>query len=60
MRRAIKVWGAIMKDGTSITEDTDNLVSVTCHPDRSVTTTDQNNEQKIWEGEWISYNPRYN
>ncbi|MBT3196330.1 MAG: hypothetical protein HN842_00570 [Gammaproteobacteria bacterium] len=60
MRRAIKVWGAIMKDGTSITEDTDNVVSVTCHPDRSVTTTDQNNEQKIWEGEWISYNPRYN
>ena len=60
MRRAIKVWGAIMKDGTSITEDTDNVVSVTCHPDRSVTTTDQNNEQKIWEGEWISYTPRYN
>lgn len=60
MRRAIKVWGAIMKDGSQITEDTKGVVSVTCHPDKSVTTTDSNNNSKKWEGEWASYNPRYN
>jgi len=60
MRRAIKVWGAIMKDGSEITEDTEGVVSVTCHPDRSVTTTDQNNQETKWDGEWVSYNPRYN
>lgn len=60
MRRAIKVWGAIMKDGSEITEDIEGVVSVTCHPDRSVTTTDQNNQERKWDGEWISYNPRYN
>lgn len=60
MRRAIKVWGAIMKDGSKITEDIDGVVAVTCHPDHSVTTTDQNNQVTKWDGEWVSYNPRYN
>ena len=44
MRRPIKVWGAIMKDGSEITEETDGVLSVTCHPDRSVTTADKNNQ----------------
>jgi hypothetical protein len=43
-----------------ITEDTEGVVSVTCHPDHSVTTMDQNNQKTKWDGEWVSYNPRYN
>lgn len=49
-----------MKDGSQITEENEGVVSVTCHPDHSVTTTDANNQEKKWDGEWISYNPRYN
>jgi len=60
LRRPIKVWGAIMQDGSQITENDENVVSVTCHPDKSVTTTDPQGKETRHEGEWVSYNPRYN
>ena len=60
IRRAIKVWGAVMKDGTSITNDDPNVVSVTIHPDGTVSTTDPSGRDHKCNGTWATYNPRFN
>jgi hypothetical protein len=60
VRRAIKVWGAVMKDGTSITNEDPNVVSVIIHPDGSVSTTDPSGRAHKAEGTWATYNPRFN
>lgn len=60
VRRAIKVWGAIMDDGRAVTNDDPNIVSVTIHPDGSVVTTDPAGHDDKVEGNWATYNPRFN
>lgn len=60
VRRAIKVWGAKMDDGRMITNEDEGVVSVTIHPDGSVTTSDSKGEEHKTSGTWVTYNPRFN
>lgn len=60
VRRAIKVWGAVMQDGTSVTNDDPNVVSVIIHPDGHVSTTDSAGRDTVINGTWATYNPRFN
>lgn len=60
MRRAIKVFGATLDSGVTIKTDSDDIVSVTIHPDKSVTYLDPAGNTKTAEGQWVSYIPRFN
>ena len=60
IRRAIKVWGAQMDDGRMVTNDDTNVVSVTIHPNGSVSTTAPDGKEEFAEGTWLTYNPRFN
>ncbi|MBL3590078.1 MAG: hypothetical protein DIZ78_13775 [endosymbiont of Escarpia spicata] len=60
IRRAIKVWGAQMEDGSMVTNDDPQIVSVTIHPDGSVHTLDPAGKEAVAEGTWVTYNPRFN
>ena len=60
MRRAIQVFGAELDTGKKITTDDDGVVSVTVHPDKSVTYTDPTGSTHTAEGSWTSYIPRFN
>ncbi len=50
MRRAIKVWGAQMDDGRMVTNDDPDVVSVTIHPDGTVSTTSPDGKVEVAEG----------
>lgn len=60
MRRAIKVFGAEMDNGKQVTTDDDGKVSVTVHPDKSVTYLTPEGNTETAEGSWVSYVPRFN
>ena len=60
IRRAIKVWGANMDNGAQVTNEDPNVVSVTIHPDGSVQTTAPDGRISTVDGNWITYNPRFN
>ena len=60
MRRAIKVFGAVLDTGKTIKTDSDDIVSVTIHPDKSVTYLDPEGHTSTAEGQWVSYVPRFN
>ncbi len=60
MRRAIKVWGAELDNGNSITTADEGVVSVTVHPDKSVTYLNPQGQTISVSGAWTSYNPRFN
>lgn len=60
IRRAIKVWGAQMDDGRMVTNDDPDVVSVTIHPDGTVSTTSPDGKVEVAEGTWLTYNPRFN
>jgi len=60
-KRSIQVWGCDLEDGTRITNEDEDIVSVIVNPDHTVTVTDVNNTNKIVEGaRWVSYIPRQN
>jgi len=60
-KRSIQVWGCDLDDGSRITNDDIDIVSVIVNADHSVTVTDVNNNNKIVEGaHWVSYVPRQN
>jgi|GEM_PF-436711 len=60
MRRAIKVFGATLDNGLTVKTDSDDIVSVTIHPDKSVTVLDPAGNTKTVDGHWVSYVPRFN
>jgi len=60
MRRAIKVFGAVLNTGVTINTDSDQIVSVTIHPDKSVTYLDPAGNTLTADGQWVSYVPRFN
>ncbi|MFK5892175.1 MAG: hypothetical protein QM504_03025 [Pseudomonadota bacterium] len=60
MRRAIKVFGAQLEDGNKVTTDDDGIVSVTVHPDKSVTFLTPEGDTMAVNGKWTSYVPRFN
>ncbi len=60
MRRSIKVFGAELEDGTKITTDDEGVVSVTVHPDKSVTYLTSDGQTITTESKWESYVPRFN
>jgi|GEM_PF-1995000 len=60
-KRSIQVWGCDLEDGTRITNDDKDIVSVIVNADHSVTVTDVNNNNRIIDGAyWVSYVPRQN
>ncbi len=60
MRRAIKVFGAQLENGGKVTTDDDDIVSVTVHPDKSVTFLTPSGDTKTVDSKWTSYVPRFN
>lgn len=60
MRRSIMVFGCTLEDGTDVTTDSPENVSVRVHPDHSVSVTDPNGVETTIEGKWTSYVPRFN
>jgi hypothetical protein len=60
MRRAIKVFGAQLEDGNQVTTDDEGIVSVTVHPDKSVTFLTPDGNTKSVSSKWTSYVPRFN
>ena len=60
MRRAIKVLCSELDNGNKITIANEGVVSVTIHPDKSVTYLDPQGQTIAVEGSWTSYNPRFN
>ena len=60
MRRSIKVYGAQLEDGKEITTDDEGVVSVTVHPDKSVTYLTPEGQTMQTESKWLSYVPRFN
>jgi len=60
-KRSIQVWGCDLADGTRITNDDKDIVSVIVNADHSVTVTDVDNNNQIIDGAyWVSYVPRQN
>ncbi len=55
MRRPIKVYGAELDNGSKVTTEDPEIVTVTIHPDRSVSTTNLQGKSEIIEGQWVSY-----
>jgi len=60
MRRSIKVFGAQLEDGNKVTTDDEGIVSVTVHPDKSVTFLTPDGSTKTVGSKWTSYVPRFN
>ena len=60
MRRAIKVFGAQLEDGNKVTTDDEGVVSVTVHPDKSVTFLTPAGDTMPVNSKWTSYVPRFN
>ena len=60
MRRSIMVFGCTLEDGSIISTDSDEIVSVRVHPDHSVSITDPIGSEQTIEGKWVSYIPRFN
>ena len=60
MRRSVMVFGCTMEDGSQVTCDDDDVVSVRVHPDHSVTVTNSNNDETEVSGKWVGYVPRFN
>lgn len=60
MRRVIKVWGAELDNGNKVIIADEGVVSVTIHPDKSVTYLNPEGQTIAVEGAWTSYNPRFN
>jgi hypothetical protein len=60
MRRAIKVFGAQLENGGKVTTDDEGVVSVTVHPDKSVSFLDPDGQTTTVDSKWTSYVPRFN
>lgn len=60
MRRSIMVFGCTMEDGSQISCDDEGVVSVRVHPDHSVSVTSSDNDERILDGKWVGYVPRFN